>query len=129
MSAPVWQYIILLVLFLAGVILSTIGMLTTKGGVTIKEKIKKLTGGLFVIRSLAAMFGLYLSYSLLAFSGLATLPIVLISLHWFLVFNNFVKSTTFKDKETTFSYRDYKFSTIFSTCLLLLLICYGINYL
>lgn len=129
MSAPIWQYIVLLIIFISGFVLSSLGMITTKGGEVLKETIKKATPGLFVVKMLVAIFGMYLSYSLLAFSGFAMVPVVLVVLHWAMIIRNVAKSTSKQDKEVSFDYKAYTFGTVFAACLLVLTICYGINYL
>lgn len=133
MAAPMWQYITILVLFSLSAALNIISI----GLLAFLEKVKPdaltipkrdLGIGSLLFKTLAALFGAYLSWSLYQFApGALSLGIIIV--HWSSLVVGYILSIKEAGNVKTYGYGQHIFGTVYSCGMLAALVTYGVQCL
>lgn len=133
LTAPIWQYITIVVLFSLGFTLN----LASVGLMFFLEKLKPdaLTGrlkeisfGSILFKTLMVAFSAYLTYSLYVWSP-NSLSLCLLVVHWATLFAHYVFSIARAGKIRTYTYSQHLFGMAYSSGMLIALITYGVKWL
>lgn len=132
-TAPLWQYITIMVIFGIGLILNFVSV----GLMLFLEKVKpdaltwdqkELGVGSMLFKTLMALFAAYLSYSLYVWApGALSLGILIV--HWATLFVHYVVSIAKAGKARTYTYGQHFFGMAYTGAMLVALIVYGVKCL
>lgn len=131
-SAPLWQYIVIMVIFSLGFVLN----LSSIGLMLFLEKVKpdslsfpqkELGVGSLLFKTLVAIFAAYLTYSLYMWAP-STLSLGILIVHWATVFVHYVVSIAGAGKIKTYTYGQHFFGMLYTAGMLIALITYGVKW-
>lgn len=132
-SAPLWQYIVIMVIFSLGFILNLVSV----GLMLFLEKVKPdalswpqkdLGVGSLLFKTLMAIFAAYLTYSLYVWAPNA-LSLSILIVHWATLFVHYVVSIAKAGKIRTYTYGQHFFGILYTAGMVTALITYGVKWL
>lgn len=132
-SAPLWQYIVITVIFSLGFVLNLVSI----GLMLFLEKVKPdalswpqkdLGVGSLLFKTLMAIFAAYLTYSLYVWAP-NSLSLCILIVHWATLFVHYVVSIAKAGKIRTYTYGQHFFGILYTAGMVTALITYGVKWL
>lgn len=132
-SAPLWQYITLMVIFCLGASLNVISLglmlfLEKVSPESIKFDQRTLGAGSLLFKTLMGIFGAYLSYSLYVWAP-GALSLGFLIVHWSSIVVGYIMGIANAGKVKTYTYGQHVFGAIYTTSMAIALIVYGVQCL
>lgn len=128
-TAPIWQYVILVILFTLSLIMNfiSLGVMASMGG-KVPAKNDRVTQGNMFFGVLIGIFAGWLSYSLYVWAPNTTMLVFMVA-HWTSIISYQISRIANSGKPRFYTYSQHLWGVLFSLTALVILTIFGIKWL
>lgn len=133
MTAPIWQYVVMMAFFVLGFILNVVGIALRSHMEKEDPKVfvidnKPLSTASLMFKTLLGLFAAYLSYSLYVWAP-GTLSLGIVIVHWTSVMAGYIMAIVNAGKSKEATHGQQVFAIFYTLGMVVALITYGIQCL